>query len=58
MMHDRVSDCFQVKDDKPLVEGRKEKTVGSVNPETERQRRLVTEQVLTVQLVIASVYAA
>ncbi|XP_036068022.1 uncharacterized protein LOC112151848 [Oryzias melastigma] len=33
-----------VKDDKPLVEGRKEKTVGSVNPETERQRRLVTEQ--------------
>ncbi|XP_020559593.1 myosin-1B isoform X2 [Oryzias latipes] len=33
-----------VKDDKPLVEGRKEKTVDSVNPETERQRRLVTEQ--------------
>uniref|UniRef100_UPI0037E77C97 putative leucine-rich repeat-containing protein DDB_G0290503 n=1 Tax=Semicossyphus pulcher TaxID=241346 RepID=UPI0037E77C97 len=34
----------KVKDDKSSVEGRKEKTVCAVNPETDQQRRLVTEQ--------------
>ncbi|KAF1386869.1 hypothetical protein PFLUV_G00099340 [Perca fluviatilis] len=35
---------YLVKDDKPSVEGRKDKTVCPVNLETEQQRRMVTEQ--------------
>lgn len=37
--------CLQVKDEKPSVEGRKDKTVCPVNLETDQQRRMVTEQV-------------
>ncbi|XP_023258378.1 golgin subfamily A member 3-like isoform X4 [Seriola lalandi dorsalis] len=36
--------CLQVKDEKPPVEGRKDKTVCPVNLETDQQRRMVTEQ--------------
>ncbi|XP_060891631.1 trichohyalin-like isoform X2 [Labrus mixtus] len=35
---------LKVKDDQSSYEGNKDTTVGSVNPETEQQRRMVTEQ--------------
>ncbi|XP_045893700.1 interaptin-like isoform X3 [Micropterus dolomieu] len=35
---------YLVKDEKPSVDGRKDKTVGSVILETDQQRRMVTEQ--------------
>ncbi|KAM9753439.1 uncharacterized protein ACNS7B_006723 isoform 2-T2 [Menidia menidia] len=35
---------YPVKDEKPSVEGKRDKTLCPVNPETELQRRMVTEQ--------------
>ncbi|XP_071344333.1 interaptin [Trachinotus anak] len=39
-----LKELYLVKDEKPPAEGRKDKTVCPVNPETDQQRRMVTEQ--------------